>query len=101
MKAFRLLYSETTRRQISRLSPEIKSIVRSRIDKIRSEPHTGKQLVRELAGYRSLRASRFRIIYKVNEENETVEIHFVGHRKDIYEILTERTGRTEKPQSMA
>ena len=72
MKAFRLLYSETTRRQIARLHPEIKFIVRSRIVKLISESLTGKQLVRELAGYRSLRASRFRIIYKVNEENETL-----------------------------
>ena len=50
----------------------------------------GKCLERELAGYRSLRASRFRIIYRVDEENRALQIHYIGHRKDVYELFAER-----------
>ena len=91
MTAYRLLYSETSRKQIVTLHPQIKSIVRSRLDRPKTDPYTGKRLERELSGYRSLSAKNFRIIYKVNDENESVEIHHVGHRRDIYELFAERT----------
>jgi mRNA interferase RelE/StbE len=92
MTEYRLLYSETSRNQIIKLHPEIKSIIRSRLDRIRKEPFIGKRLEKELSGYRSLRARRFRIIYKLNEDTETIEIHYIGHRKDIYELFSEKAG---------
>ena len=46
-----------------------------------------KSLERDLSGYRSLRAKRYRIIFKIGEEDHSVEIHYVGHRKDIYELF--------------
>ena len=49
---------------------------------------------RDLSGYRSFRAKRFRIIYKVNEIDQIVEIHFVGYRKDVYELFAEKAGRS-------
>ena len=93
MKEYSLLYSATSRRQVAELHPEIKSVVRSRLDTLRKDPFTGKRLERDLSGYRSLRARRYRIIYKVNEEKESLEIHYVGRRKDIYELFAERTGK--------
>jgi mRNA interferase RelE/StbE len=67
MPEYRLVYSETAKNQISNLHPEIKSIIRSRLNIIQEKPFTGQRLERELSGYRSLRAKRFRIIYKFNE----------------------------------
>ena len=90
MPDYRLLYSETSRNQIRKLHPELKSIIRSRLDSLRGRPLIGKKLERELSGYRSLRARRFRIIYKLNDDTKTIEIHYVGHRKDIYELFTEK-----------
>jgi mRNA-degrading endonuclease RelE of RelBE toxin-antitoxin system len=91
MNGYRLLYSETSLKQISRLHPETKSLIRSKLDILRDEPFSGKRLERELSGYRSFRAGRFRIIYKVVEKNMCLEIHHVGRRKDIYELFAERT----------
>ena len=90
MAAYRLLYSETSRTQIRNLHPEMKAIIRTRLNMLRRDPFAGKKLERELSGYRSLRAHRFRIIYKLKEEDGIVEIHHVGHRKDIYELFSER-----------
>ena len=92
MKDYRLIYSETSRNLISKLHPEIKSTIRSKLDTLKDEPFKGKMLQRELAGYRSLSANRFRIIYKIDDDNTAIEIHYVGHRKDIYELFSERTG---------
>ena len=93
MRVYRLAYSETSKGLITKLHPELKSIIRSRLDILQKDPFSGKKLERELSGYRSLRAKRFRIIYKVNESDGIVEIHYVGHRKDVYELFSERAGR--------
>ena len=92
MKDYRLIYSETSCNQITKLHPEIKSIIRAKLYTLKNNPYIGKQLQRDLSGYRSFRANRFRIIYKVNDDNHTIEIHYIGHRKDIYELFAERTG---------
>jgi mRNA interferase RelE/StbE len=94
MVSYRLLYSETSCNHIKQLHPALKAIIRSRLDQLSKEPFIGKRLERELSGYWSLRARRFRIIYKVNEAKQIIEIHYVGHRKDVYELLTEKADRS-------
>ena len=94
MNKYRLLYSETSRNQILKLHLELKSIIRKRLDALQIEPFIGKQLERELSGYRSLRAKRFRIIYQLNEAANLIQIHHVGHRKDIYELFAEQADRS-------
>jgi mRNA interferase RelE/StbE len=84
---YQLLYSKTSRDQVKKLHPDIKSIIRDRIKTIAEKPYIGKRLERDLSGYFSFRASRFRIIYKVREEKQIIEIHYVGHRRDIYDLL--------------
>jgi mRNA-degrading endonuclease RelE of RelBE toxin-antitoxin system len=86
---YKLLYSETSRKQIQKLHPQIKPMVRSKIEKLQEAPFSGKWLEKELSGYLSIRAKRFRIIYKIRVNDQTVEIHYVGHRRDIYELFKE------------
>jgi mRNA-degrading endonuclease RelE of RelBE toxin-antitoxin system len=87
--SYRLLYSETSWKQIRKLHPQIKPVVKSKIEKLQENPFSGKWLEKELSGYISMRAKRFRIIYKIRDNDQTVEIHYVGHRKDIYELFKE------------
>ena len=88
MAEYRLLYSETSRNQIKNLHPEIKPIIRSRLDRLQKKPFSGKRLEKELSGYRSLRARRFRIIYKLNEETKTIEtdmeLYLIGSDKQTF-----------------
>ena len=85
--AYHILYSETSRGQIRKLHPQIKAAVKSSIESLQENPFIGKWLEKELSGYLSIRMKRFRIIYKINQDNQRVEIHHVGHRKDIYELF--------------
>jgi mRNA interferase RelE/StbE len=87
--SYQLLYSETSRKQIRKLHPQIKPVVKSKIEKLQENPFSGKWLEKELSGYLSMRAKRFRVIYKIRDNDQTVEIHYVGHRKDIYELFKE------------
>ena len=85
--AYHILYSETSREQIRKLHPQTKATVKSIIESLQENPFIGKWLEKELSGYLSIRMKRFRIIYKINQDNQRVEIHHVGHRKDIYELF--------------
>jgi mRNA-degrading endonuclease RelE of RelBE toxin-antitoxin system len=87
---FKLIYSETSVKQIKKLNPYLKPIVKAKIERISANPHIGKLLEKELAGYLSFRAKRYRIIYRVKEDTKTIEIHYVGYRRDIYEIFAAR-----------
>ena len=86
---YRLMYSQTSRDQIKSLHPHIKPIVKASIQKLKENPFQGKALEKELSGYYSVRTKRFRIIYDINNRKHTVQIHYVGHRKDIYELFKE------------
>lgn len=90
MAVWRLVYSEASREQARSLHPSIKPLVKARIEELQEDPYRGKPLERDLAGYRSHKAKRFRILYKIDQPTQTVQIHYVGHRKDIYELFKER-----------
>ena len=87
VRKFKLIYSETSLKQIKKLHSYLKPIVKERIERIGANPHIGKLLEKELSGYISFQAKRYRIIYKVQEDTKTIEIHYLGHRRDIYEIF--------------
>jgi mRNA-degrading endonuclease RelE of RelBE toxin-antitoxin system len=87
VEKFKLIYSETSLNQIKKLHPYLKPIVKAKIERISANPSMGKLLEKELSGYISFRAKRYRIIYKVDEDTKTIEIHYIGHRRDIYETF--------------
>ena len=80
-------YTPECARLISKLPPEIKRLFRSTIEALLAKPKMGMELTGELDGYRSYRLRRFRIIYRINEEDSCLEVYHVGHRRDVYETL--------------
>lgn len=54
-------------------------------------PKVGKEMERELDGFRSIRIEefKFRIVYKIN--GKSVEIYAIGHRKNVYDLLQRST----------
>ena len=85
MSRFRLIYSEACRELIKRLHPDVKPLLKNEIENLRKEPYVGKALIEELAGFYSLRFRRYRVIYKAETDKNIIEIHYVGHRRDIYQ----------------
>lgn len=65
------------------MHPEIKKKVRLGLATIQSDPSIGKALKDDLAGLRSFRVGRIRIIYRVVEQE--IQIVAVGPRSTIYE----------------
>ena len=87
MSKFFARYTPECSRLIAKLPPEIKRLVRSSIDTLLDKPEIGTELTGELDGYYSYRIRRYRIIYRVNEDESSIDVYHVGHRHDVYETL--------------
>jgi mRNA interferase RelE/StbE len=70
-------------RLIRSLHPTIKRKVRAALQAIIETPACGKPLKEELAGLRSYRIGRFRIVYRIAEDR-LIEIVAIGPRRYIY-----------------
>ena len=66
------------------LHPQLKRKVRAALDVIRVDASAGKELRDELAGLRSFRVSRFRIVYRFGPRR-IIELRAIGPRRSIYE----------------
>jgi mRNA interferase RelE/StbE len=73
------------------LHPDLKRKVRSALSDILDDPAVGKPLREELAGLRSSRIGRFRIVYRV--AGSVIEVAAVGPRRTIYQETWRRVRR--------
>ncbi|MEA3275250.1 MAG: type II toxin-antitoxin system RelE/ParE family toxin [Pseudomonadota bacterium] len=71
-------------RLIRSLHPTIKRKVRAALQAIVEAPACGKPLKEELAGIRSYRIGRFRIVYRLAEDG-SIEVVTLGPRRYVYE----------------
>ena len=65
------------------MHPHLKRKLKASLKLILSNPNEGKTLKNDLAGLRSFRVSRFRIIYRI--QKNVIEIIAIGPRERIYE----------------
>jgi len=61
-----------------------KELIIRKIEKLRQNPFLGKRLSGNLYGYWSLRFDKFKVIYKILENQLIIIIVEIGHRKEIY-----------------
>ena len=75
------------------MHPSLKKKVRSSLEIILSDPTSGKALRDDLAGLRSFKLGRLRVVYKVSKTE--VQVVAIGPRSRIYEE-TSRLVRRER-----
>ncbi len=83
MKAYKLRIPDSVVELVRGMHPLLKRRIKASLKTILDRPEEGKELKDQLAGLRSFRVSRFRIIYKVGMN--IVEIVAIGPRVRIYE----------------
>jgi mRNA-degrading endonuclease RelE of RelBE toxin-antitoxin system len=73
-------------RHLNRLPEKVREAALAAIlGPIAENPHRlGKPLLGELEGLLSARRGDYRIIYEIHEEQETIVVHRVQHRRDVY-----------------
>jgi mRNA interferase RelE/StbE len=80
---YRLRIPDSIAALIRGTHPLLKKKIKRSLQFILSEPFSGKALKGELAGLRSYRISRFRVIYRISEKE--IEVVAIGPRSRIYE----------------
>jgi len=70
---------------VRKLHPALKANVRQALRLIGQNPYSGKALKEELTNLRSFRVRKYRIIYRIFEQDNILEIVAIGPRKSIYE----------------
>ena len=88
---FEVVYHHLVRAEdIPRLSSTWKEKIRRAIeDKLTTRPEVyGKPLRRSLKGYRKLRVSDYRVVYRI--EQAKVKVLVIQHRSIVYELAAQR-----------
>jgi mRNA interferase RelE/StbE len=99
MIRYRVEMPGVLRHLIRHLPPELKTKVKAALRSISDDPYRTKELRDELAGLRSYRIGRFRVIYRI--VGSMVQIVALGPRADVYEraaaelTKTLRKGKTD------
>ena len=89
MQAFRLDVPPHVADVLRHLPPDIKRPIKAALRAISKDPMIGEPLERELKGLLKYRVSRFRIAYAVDRAHHAIRVMAVGHRRRIYDDLTE------------
>jgi mRNA interferase RelE/StbE len=82
MVKFKPLFTVEFSKIYSKLNKELKERIDKAIDKILLSPEKGKPLKYELAGLRSARIGKFRLLYEI--KGDTIIFHTFEHRKKVY-----------------
>lgn len=85
---------------VAGLHPDLKKKLRSALERIARDPEAGKALQGELAGLRSLRVARFRIVYRLPVRG-VIDIVAVGPRDRIYEETLRLVARMQPGEAGA
>jgi mRNA-degrading endonuclease RelE of RelBE toxin-antitoxin system len=87
VKRHQARYTVEAAGRIWKLHPQIKREIREGIRTLVETPLAGHPLHFELSGLWSYRVRNQRIIYRINSNESTIDIVFVGPRREVYEQL--------------
>ncbi len=79
-------FTATGKRDLDKLPPRIlAAVIEFAFGDLAREPRrVGKPLGRELARYHSARRGPYRLLYRIDDEAQTIWVHRVDHRADVY-----------------
>jgi len=89
MKKIKIRFTPESAKLISKLHPDNKKMIKSALKELQRNIHLGDELQEELSGFKSYKIKRYRIIYRYNEDEKSIDVYYVGHRSDVYEQFRE------------
>ncbi len=81
---FKLRISSEAEKEIKKIKKLYQDSVIEALKDLEDDPFVGKPLTRELINYFAYKIGPYRIIYRINVKDKTVEIVSAGHRSTIY-----------------
>ena len=74
---------------IRHFSPDLKRSIKAAVRALCLNPSEGTPLVKELEGLWKYRVNRFRIVYAIDQRRKVIRVMAIGHRRSVYEEVTE------------
>ena len=93
MAVFRPDIPEHVAEIVRHLPPDLKRSVKAATRSLATDPHAGEPLIKELEGLWKYRIRRFRIVYGIDTRRRALRIGAIGHRRRIYEEVTDLLNR--------
>lgn len=90
MVRYRVVVPPELRGFLARLPPTVKRKVHASLRLLEQDPHAGKPLERELAGYRSCPIHPYRIVYRIESPHREVRVVSVAQRREVYDLLVQK-----------
>lgn len=85
--SYQIIISETVWSEVRQAGAAFLSSVKKKLKTLKTSPDIGKPLMKRLSGYYSLRTHKYRIVYKIIPEKRILEVHYMGLRRDLHEII--------------
>lgn len=89
MGRYRPLIAPEVAEFVRRLHPDLRRSIKHALRALSDDPSLGEPLRRELEGLWKYRVRRFRVVYTVDRSRRIIQVVAVGHRRTIYEELSE------------
>jgi addiction module RelE/StbE family toxin len=86
---YRAQLSPCAAQAFSHLNPAIRKRLKTGLKELAGNPYAGKELQGDLAEFRNCRIKRYRIIYTVVTDENTLKVYAIGHRREIYDLFSE------------
>jgi mRNA interferase RelE/StbE len=96
MKKIGLKFTPEAARLLANLHPESKKLIKAGLNELRQSPYLGDDLQQELSGFKSYKIKKYRVLYDINEEEEVIQVYYVGHRRDVYEQFRDLLNNLQK-----
>jgi mRNA-degrading endonuclease RelE of RelBE toxin-antitoxin system len=94
-KPYNIFMAPSAHRIYKKISRVLKEKIKSEALEIAKEPYTSKELKGPFKGIRAHRftygGTEYRIAYRIDVEQQRIEIVFVGPRENFYNILSKIT----------
>ena len=85
MKKLKIKFTPEAAKLLTIFHPESKKLIKAALDELRQSPFLGDNLQEELAGFKSYKSKRYRILYNLNEDESVIRVYYIGHRRDVYD----------------
>lgn len=81
---YKLIIAPIARKPFRNIKKLYQEAIDAILQEIKEDPALGKPLSRELTGRFTFHIGSYRIIYKVNEKDKTINILKIDHRSRVY-----------------
>ena len=84
MSSYALFITRSAQKELAKLSSPVYERLKDSIYKLSSNPHptSSKKLIAR-PGWR-VRVGKYRVIYEIDEQQKTITVLDIGHRRDVY-----------------